>query len=112
MKTYDLIKKILEENQQMRSDDELLKWTIWEMEGSVKNGCMYYSDFKNATNTETIRRARQLVQADHPELEPTEIVKNLRRKKQAEKGTFPYRAKIESRPQYEFNPVTQRYEIQ
>ena len=99
MKTYDLIKKILEENQQMRSDDELLKWTIWEMEGSVKNGCMYYSDFKNATNTETIRRARQLVQADHPELAPTEIVKNLRRKKQAEKGTFPYRDRIESRPQ-------------
>lgn len=98
MKTYDLIKKILEENPQMRSDDELLKWTIWEMEGSVKNGCMYYSDFKNATNTETIRRARQLVQANHPELEPNEVVKNLRRKKQSEKGTFPYRARIESRP--------------
>lgn len=109
MKTYDLIKKILEENPQMRSDDELLKWTIWEMEGSVKNGCMYYSDFKNATNTETIRRARQLVQADHPELQANETVRKLRHKKELEKGTFAYRGTIGKQPVY--NPDKGVYEI-
>lgn len=111
MKTYNLIVKLLQENIELRNDDRLLFWKIWEIEGSVKNDCMYYSDFKNASNPETLRRCRQLVQADHPELGPTETVKGMRKKKQLEKGTFPYHDRIESKPKYTFNPITQMYEV-
>jgi hypothetical protein len=68
---------------------------------------MYYSDFKCATNPESVRRSRQLVQADHPELEASETVKNLRHKKELEKGTFAYRSKIGV--SYTFDPITQTY---
>lgn len=108
MKTYDLIKKLLQENIELRNDDQLLQWKIWEIEGSVKNECMYYSDFKNATNPESIRRARQLVVADHPELQANETVRKLREKKQKEKGTFGYRDRIGIQPI--FNPITNTYE--
>lgn len=108
MKSYDLIKRLLEENIELRSDDQLLQWTIWEIEGSVKNGCMYYSDFRNAKNPETIRRNREMVQADHPELGANEVVKKLRHKKEKEKGTFVYRDIMGKQPVY--NSITQTYE--
>lgn len=103
MKTYDLIKKLLQENIELRNDDQLLQWKIWEIEGSVKNECMYYSDFKNATSSETLRRTRQKIQQNFPKLGPNEIVKNLRSKKQQEKGMFVYRSTVEDKPRYVFN---------
>ena len=109
MKIYNLVRRLLEENVELRNDDQLLQWKIWEIEGSVKNDCMYYSDFKNAINPESIRRARQLVQADHPELQANETVRKLRHKKELEKGTFAYRGTIGKRPV--FNEETQCYEI-
>ena len=68
---------------------------------------MYYSDFKNAINPESIRRARQLVQADHPELQANEVVRNFRITKSKQKGTFAYRETVEKG---QFNPLTQTYE--
>jgi hypothetical protein len=111
MRSYNLIKKLLQENPELRNDDKLLQWKVWEIEGSVKNDCMYYSDFKNASNPETLRRTRQKIQELFPELGPTETIKNLRRKRQEQKGTFIYRDNIETRPKYSFNPTTQTYEV-
>lgn len=109
MRIYNLVKKLLEENIELRNDDQLLQWKVWEIEGSVKNGCMYYSDFKNATNPESIRRARQLVVAEHPELQANETVRKLRHKKELEKGTFGFRQTIEEKPKWEYNPTTGCY---
>lgn len=93
MKLYDLIKKLLEEDEKMRDDDRLLMWEVWKLEGKS----MYYitmENFMTATSTETIRRTRQKVQQDNPRLRASKGVQSLRDEKQAEKGTFVYREEI------------------
>lgn len=94
MKTYDLIYKLLSDNPKLRDSDRLLMWKIWEMTGSVKNGVMTQEGFMNAEHFETIRRTRQKVQEDHEELKSSPRIQAYKDEKQASKGTFVYREKV------------------
>ena len=103
MKLYDKIKIMLEENVVYRNSDKELIWAVWSEElkltyspyGYAPADAITYREYKSLLSTESIRRARQLVQHDSPNLCPTtDKIRKLRRKRQDEKGTFAYRDTI------------------
>jgi len=92
MKTYDKVKTILENYPETRNSDKRLIWKFWEIEGATNGNVIFFASFLKATSHESIRRARQLIQAKYPELQPTsELVRKQRRIKEATKSTFVYR---------------------
>lgn len=96
MKTYDKTKFLLQTIPQSRDSDKVLIWEFWRHEGWIFNN---YSDFAieeksfmKATSTESICRARRMIQSKFPELQPTsEKVRRQRGIKEATKGTFIFR---------------------
>lgn len=92
---YDNVKDILINHPACRDSDKKLIFNYWVMEGTlVKEGDLYYTTpyaFMDSTSSETIRRCRQEIQATHPELGPSEQVRDKRRKKEKDKGTFIFR---------------------
>lgn len=91
-KVYDKVKILLENNPSLRDSDKKLMWTFWMNEHKASLGYMDYDDFMTATLPENIRRARQMVGNDFPQLQAiNETVRKLRRLKALEKGTFIYR---------------------
>lgn len=95
MKSYDLIKSLLEDYPQLRNSDKALQFTVWNKQGLVQDRAITYDNYKKALSSETIRRTRQKIQENHPELCPTsDKVKQFRRKKQDTKSTFIYRELI------------------
>ena len=99
MKLYNRIKDILTYDcmrNQYRNSDRKLIWKIWEDEGIIINDysngqTLDYENFISATSPETIRRTRQLVVANHPELQSDKKVLAEKKKKESTKGTFGYR---------------------
>lgn len=97
MKLYDHIKKLLEEDKELRNSDKKLIWRIWTDEERITIDFVYgrqiilRSDFMEATSPETIRRTRQKVQADHPELQSSESVKRAKKAIEDTKGNFVYK---------------------
>lgn len=87
MKTYDLVKKLLTEYPELRNSDKKLIWKVWEVQGVAKTYITKQDFMEKAELSETIRRARQLVMEEHPELKGH--VRNS--KKEATKGTFAFR---------------------
>ena len=49
-----------------------------------------YENFMDATSPENIRRTRQKVQQDHPELQSSKKVLETKKKIEDQKGTFVY----------------------
>ena len=95
MKTYDLICTILQKKPELRNSDKALCWEIWSMEGKTKAGLISKYDFLTAEHFETIRRTRQKVQEDHPELKSNEQIEEQRKAIERTKGTFVYRNETE-----------------
>lgn len=101
MKTYDLVKRILEENEQARNSDKLLIWEVYKAIGIVKEvdwfgtrEALLKSNFISAKipTTETIRRSRADIQRKHPELEATsKLIRKKRQQIADQKGTHIYR---------------------
>ena len=99
MKTYELIKKLLIERPELRNSDKKLAWVVWDRQGLVRCGMLSKFDFMTvAEHFETIRRTRQMVQRDCPELKASEVIQNAKDEKRASKGTFVYRNEINSLP--------------
>ena len=98
-KTYDLIKELLTDYPELRDSDKKLKLKIWKDHGVLEPtayGWKFNEDrFMEFTADETIRRSRQMVQADHPELDASEKVKEYRQEIEKQKGTFVYREQTE-----------------
>jgi len=95
MKLYDRILTLLENNVIFRNSDNELKWQIWMETGTVINGCITKESFLNAIDSETIRRTRQKVQEQHPNLKPSQEIQELRNKLEETGGNFVYQEKIE-----------------
>lgn len=93
-KFYDRIKELLIQCPYLRDSDKKLIWTIWNREYLIINASIPYVNFLEATSPETIRRTRQKVQQDHPELQSSRGVKAMKDKKEKSKGTFVYREEI------------------
>jgi hypothetical protein len=78
--TKELVRQLLEQYPQTRDNDNLLMSIIWRSESNLFN---FYSRLESGklTQAETIRRCRQRLQLDHPELRGT--MYELRQKHQA-----------------------------
>ena len=88
MKTYLLVKKLLTLYPELRSDDKLLHWKMFELQGKLVNGYLSYKGFKSAKSTETVRRIRQKIQEKYPELRANAKTQELRKTLQNTKGTW------------------------
>jgi hypothetical protein len=95
IKLYDRIKHLLEIAPIYRNSDDELQWQIWSDTGTVVNGVITKSNFLKALNPETIRRTRQKVQEEHPELKADPGVLALREEKEKTGGNFAFQEKIE-----------------
>lgn len=88
MKTYDLVKHLLEEQPELRDSDRKLLWQVWKQQG-IANTYVSYKDFMNvATSAESITRARRKIQELHPKLRPSLKIAEARTEKANTKGTF------------------------
>lgn len=114
-KIYDLVKQLLTDNPELRNSDKKLIWEIWKRCGLTyfypnndDGGYISFDNFMKAPSFESCRRTRQKIQEHHPELQASEEVKKLRKKKQESKSTFVYREEVTSN--MIFNPITKCYE--
>jgi hypothetical protein len=82
MKVFDRVKKILETYPEARNSDNLCEWIYLEQIGIVENSIITRSAFMEAPPLESIRRARQLVQEKHPELQANDAVKSFRKQRE------------------------------
>jgi hypothetical protein len=106
MKIYDLVKKILEDNEQARNSDKLLIWEVYKSIGIVKEvewfgnrEAIIKENFLSGKlpSFETIRRSRQKIQELHPELQATSSSVRARRKQlENQKGTHIFRDTYEN----------------
>jgi len=108
MKIYDLVKQLLTNNPELRNSDKKLIWNVWKYLGLIDfDGWITEESFMKAPSCESIRRCRQKIQEHHPELQASEEVKKLRKKKQDSKSTFVYREEVKTK--FEYNPLTGSY---
>lgn len=90
--TSKLVKQILTENPQTRNSDSLLYLKVLERQAEQKEisiQCVFLSDFLLNSAAwgfapfETVRRSRQKIQRQHPDLACTEKVAQLRLENEA-----------------------------
>ena len=90
MNTYDRVKKLLELNPELRDSDRKLIWRFWENENGRTYEEIDFDTFMGLTSTESIRRARQKVQEQHPELSSSKSVQAMKDEKEQMHGNFIY----------------------
>jgi len=98
-KIYDLVKKVLQEDEQARNSDKECIWQVYKRIGAVKDvewfgqrEAIIKENFLSGKlpSFETIRRTRQKIQ--ETELKATDkSVIEARKQKEDTKGTFIYR---------------------
>jgi len=94
-RTYNLILRLLQENPIYRDDDRKLMWAVWKIEGYISpTNTLSYGSYLSTTctSTETIRRTRQKIQEQHKDLQASNPVRRLRKRKEMTKGTFIFTA--------------------
>lgn len=97
---YNYIRGLLKEYPELRDSDKKLMAKLWHMQGIVNYHAMNIDDFINyAANPSSIFRARQLVQADNPNLGSSKEVQEAKDIKEESKGTFAYREELEQATQ-------------
>lgn len=78
-KIADIVKDILQENEQARNSDKVLYYevckrlNVWALEERLGDFLLTFSDY-NLPQFESVGRARRKIQAQHPELRPTKAV--------------------------------------
>ena len=103
MKLFDKVKLLLIQDPKLRDSDKLLQWRVWAQQGHVMNGALSFESFMNhhLISSETIRRTRQKVQENFPDLRSSERIQKFKDAKRKTKGTFVYREPLKVR--YEGN---------
>lgn len=98
IKLYDLVKKLLQEKEELRGDDDLLYLTVIRIVHPYWNNGRITTDIENATigefftsrksvklpTFESVTRCRRKVQEEKPDLRPCKKVQEARRMKQDE----------------------------
>jgi hypothetical protein len=74
----DRVFEILEAHPQARGDDLLLLYYYWRRWGKIRITFAKFEDLFQASAPETVRRRRQEIMQEHPELKPSERVKRKR----------------------------------
>ena len=95
---YDRVLRLLKQEEKYRNSDDLLFLRILDDLGcivfsqKVNEHFIPVSKFKTAPQYESVRRSRQKVQQEHPELVATDPhVRKNRGQKEATRGTWIYR---------------------
>lgn len=99
MKLYNKILDLLKHDAHYRNSDRRLIWAIWEDEGLVANDfcngeSIDFENFMDATSPETIRRTRQMIQAEYPELQSDKKILLEKKKIEAQRGTHIFREEV------------------
>ena len=94
VKTYNIVKKLLEKHPELRDSDKELIWTLLELQGKVYEGRVSKKGFLSAVSAESVTRARRKVQEKYPELQSSEWIQRRREEKEKEKGNFVYREEV------------------
>ena len=95
MNIYDLVKQLLTDYPELRSNDKRLIWAVWYKQGIVTESTISRDKFYHeAEYPESITRARRKVQELNPHLQADLKVKEQREEKQADKGTFIFREEV------------------
>lgn len=87
---YDRIKRLLELNPIYRNSDKELFWQIFTDLGIVVDGVIDKYRFIEAPAFESMRRSRQKVQEQYPELQASKVVKEIRKKNMESWGKKTY----------------------
>lgn len=104
-KLYDCVKDLLMKYPKLRDSDRLLIWNVYGIGGYIKNGTISREDFLRAPHTESIRRVRQKIQEQHPQLQSSLAVHQAKKEKEKQKGNFVYQEQqvVKSKPKrYKF----------
>jgi hypothetical protein len=91
MKLYDRVKKMLELDHRLRSDDKALLWSLTPRHDSY---VMTKEEFMSAPTYESVTRARRKVQELHPELQAVKSVRIARMKKELNFPSFVFREEL------------------
>ena len=91
---YDLVKFLLKQHKDFRSEDRKLIWRVWEHQDLVYMGAITEENFLESQPIESITRARRKIQELHPELQASEAVRNHRNRTKKQKGTHIYRERV------------------
>jgi hypothetical protein len=96
MKLYELVKTMLIERPELRDSDKKLIWAVFMKVGAANETSMTYYDFTDpkCPSTESIRRCRQKIQENHPDLKGSIKVQQLREGIEAQRGTHIYREEL------------------
>lgn len=86
--TYTKIKGLLEKDRKYRNDDRYVHLDIWAEEEPIFRDSDVREAYMRVTSSETLRRTRQKVQAQHPELDADEDIKRKRNSKEKLGGHF------------------------
>ena len=84
---YEKVRAILEDYPEARSDDNFLfAKLVYRHDDSLSWSdkeivCRCFSDWRSSINYDTVRRTRQKLQEEHPELRPPATIRRGRRKK-------------------------------
>lgn len=105
MKLYDRVKKLLEDYPKLRDSDRLLIWNVWGMEGLVHDGVITKENFLKAPHTESIRRVRQKIQEQHPNLQSSPEVQKAKKTKEKKKGNFVYKEEVKEKPKGHYEQI-------
>ena len=98
IKLYDLVKKLLQEKEELRGDDDLLYLTVIRIVHPYWNNGRITTDIENATigefftsrksaklpTFESVTRCRRKVQEERPELKPCKKIQEARTKREEE----------------------------
>ena len=93
-KLYEVVKDLLEKKPFLRDSDKNLIWELYISEGFIKNDSITKEDFLNAPHMESIRRVRQKIQEEHPELQSSPEVLEAKKKKEKKKGNFVFEEEL------------------
>ena len=98
IKLYDLVKKLLQEKEELRGDDDLLYLTVNRIVHPYWNNGKITTDIENATigefftyrksaklpTFESVTRCRRKVQEERPDLKPCEKIQEARTRREEE----------------------------
>lgn len=90
-KLYDVVKKLLEDYPSLRDSDRLLIWNVWGTLGYLSGDGISRTNFMRAPHTESVRRIRQKIMEQYPQLKSSPNVQKIKQEKQRTKGTWVYR---------------------
>jgi len=94
MKLYDLVRKLIETDKSVLYNDHKLCVEVWRTQGLISGGAISEINLIDAAESSwTIRRTRQKILEDHPELVPDNLERS-RRSRQKKGQYFVYHERV------------------